>query len=137
MKEEGIKIRIDSKLKEEFKKVCDQESVTMSDKIHEFIFKEVESKKTKSMDNNFREMIKDMGYENVYIVDAPHFYWNHEEKCTSSFEDGGVPLSSGTYNMNILEFLRENSEKTILLYLNGCDFSNNIIRGYAYKYESR
>lgn len=41
MKEEGIKIRIDSKLKEEFKKLCDQESVTMSDKIHEFIVEQI------------------------------------------------------------------------------------------------
>lgn len=45
MKKEGIKIRIDSELKEEFKKLCDQESVTMSDKIHKFIINQTKANK--------------------------------------------------------------------------------------------
>jgi antitoxin component of RelBE/YafQ-DinJ toxin-antitoxin module len=45
MKEEGIKIRIDSELKEKFKKVCKQESITMSDKIHKFIIEQIDENK--------------------------------------------------------------------------------------------
>lgn len=37
MKDEGIKIRIDTKLKEEFKNICEQQLVTMSDKVYKFI----------------------------------------------------------------------------------------------------
>ena len=135
MKEEGIKIRIDSELKEDFKKICDQESVTMSDKIHDFIFSEVNSKKTKSLESNFEEMIRQFGYDNIYIVDLPNFFWDKKMNCSSSFEGHGSLIQAPTYKMNILEFLKQNSDKTILLYLNGCDFSNNIIRAYAYKYE--
>ena len=133
MKKEGIKIRIDSDLKEEFKKVCDQESVTMSDKIHDFIFSEVESKKMKSLESNFEEIIKQMGYENVYNVDVYNFFWDNENKKISSYEEGGAWIMLPTYNMNILNFLRENSDKTVLMYLKGCDFSNNYIRAYAFK----
>lgn len=137
MKEEGIKIRIDSDLKEEFKRICDQESVTMSDKIHDFIFNEVETKKIKSLESNFEEIIKQMGYENVYNVDIPNLFWDKKTNCKSSFEEHGSFIQIPTYKMNILEFLKQNSDKTILLYLNGCDFSNNIIRAYPYKYETR
>jgi beta-lactamase class D len=132
MKKEGIKIRIDSSLKDEFKKVCDQESVTMSDKIHDFIFSEVESKKIKSLESNFEEMVKQMGYGNIYIVDSSNFVWNNEEKRISSHEEGGTFIQLPTYSMNILEFLKENSNKTILMYLKKCDFSNNWIRAYVF-----
>ncbi len=137
MKKEGIKIRIDSNLKEEFKKICDQESVTMSDKIHDFIFSEVNSKKTKSLEGNFEEVIKQLGYKNVYIVDMPNFFWNNSEKRISSYEEGGAFIQLQTCMMNILDFLKENSDKTILLYLNGCDFSINKIRAYALKDDSK
>lgn len=133
MKKEGIKIRIDSELKEEFKKVCDQESVTMSDKIHNFIFSEVSSKKIKSLESNFEEIIKQMGHENVYNVDFPTLFWDKEKNKKSSYEEGGAFIMIPTYRMNILEFLRENSDKTILMYLSGCDFERNHIRAYAYK----
>lgn len=132
MKKEGIKIRIDSELKDEFKKICDQEFVTMSDKIHDFIFSEVDSKKIKILENNFEEIIKQIGCENVYIVDLPNFYWNNEEKNTSSYEKGGEFIALLTYSMNILEFLKENSDKTILIYPKGCDFPTNKIRAYAF-----
>ena len=133
MKKEGIKIRIDSELKEEFKKVCDQESVTMSDKIHNFIFSEVSSKKIKSLESNFEEIIKQMGHENVYNVDSPALFWDKEKNKKSSHEEGGDFIMIPTYRMNILEFLRENLDKTILMYLSGCDFSQNHIRAYVYK----
>ena len=136
MKEEGIKIRINSELKEEFKKICDQESITMSDKVHDFIFNEVESKKTKSLESNFEEMIRQFGYDNIYIVDLPNFFWDKKMNCFSSFEEHGSLIQIPTYRMNILEFLKQNSDKTILLYLHGSDFTNNIIRAYAYKYET-
>lgn len=129
MKKEGIKIRIGSELKDEFKKVCDQESFTMSDKIHDFIFSEVESKKTKNPENNLKELIKQLGYENVYYVDFPCFIWNNEEKEINKSEDGGKFMQVSTWHMNILDFLKENSDKTVLIYLNGCDFSKNNIRG--------
>jgi len=137
MKEEGIKIRIDSKLKNEFKKICDQESVTMSDKIHDFIFREIGSKKIKSLESNFEEIIRQMGYENVYVVDSPNFFWDNKEKKISSYEEGGKFLGMSTYMMNILEFLKENSNKNILIYLKGCDFSANKIRAYAFKDDSK
>ena len=133
MKKEGIKIRIDSDLKEEFKRICDQESVTMSDKIHDFIFNEVDSKKIKSLESNFEEIIKQMGYENVYSVDLPTLFWNKEKNQISSYEEGGAHVMIPTYRMNILSFLNENSNKTILMYLKGCNFSDNHIRAYVFE----
>ena len=132
MKKEGIKIRIDSDLKEDFKNICEQESVTMSDKIHDFIFNEVESKKINKLESNFEEVIKQLGYENVYIVDMPDFLWDNKEKKISSHEEVGKFIKIPTYMMNILEFLKENSNKNILIYLKGCDFSVNKIRAYAF-----
>lgn len=132
MKKEGIKIRIDSDLKDEFKNICDNEFVTMSDKIHDFIFREVDFKKTKSLESNFEEIIRQMGYENVYVVDLSGFFWNNKEKKISSQEEGGKFIQIPTYSMNVLEFLRKNDNKTILMYLNGCDFSLNNIRAYVF-----
>jgi antitoxin component of RelBE/YafQ-DinJ toxin-antitoxin module len=46
MKKEEIKIRITSKLKNDFKRICDNENTTMSNKIHGFIYDKVEIEKT-------------------------------------------------------------------------------------------
>lgn len=47
MKKVEIKIRINEKLKGDFKKICENENTTMSNKIHEFIYNKVEEEKTK------------------------------------------------------------------------------------------
>jgi antitoxin component of RelBE/YafQ-DinJ toxin-antitoxin module len=47
MKKEEIKIRINTKLKDDFKRICENENTTMSNKIHEFIYNKVEREKTK------------------------------------------------------------------------------------------
>jgi len=47
MKEEEIKIRITTTLKSEFKKICESEKTTMSNKIFEFINDKVEKEKIK------------------------------------------------------------------------------------------
>jgi hypothetical protein len=45
MKKEEIKIRISTKLKQDFKNICENEETSMSNKITAFIFDEVRGKK--------------------------------------------------------------------------------------------
>ena len=45
MKQEEIKIRVSSTLKDNFQKICEFEETTMSNKINTFIVKEVKTKK--------------------------------------------------------------------------------------------
>jgi len=132
MKEEGIKIRINSALKNEFKNICNQESVTMSDSVHSFIVNKVKLNQVKCLEDNFKEMIRQMGYCSVYVVGSTSFFWNNEEKKTSLNEEVCDWVVLLSYNMNILDFLKENKNKMVLIYLNGCDFSKNKIKAYAF-----
>jgi hypothetical protein len=51
MKEEEIKIRITPTLKKDFQNICEDEETTMSNKINDFIVKEVKVKKIKTLKN--------------------------------------------------------------------------------------
>jgi hypothetical protein len=52
MKQEEIKIRINSGLKNDFQEICEKEHTTMSNKLNSFIVKEVKTKKTKTNPNS-------------------------------------------------------------------------------------
>ena len=58
MKEKNLTIRIDEKIKESFKKICDNESTTMSNRINDFIVREVKSKEIKKIDGVLVETLK-------------------------------------------------------------------------------
>jgi len=58
MKEKNLTIRIDEKIKESFKKICDNESTTMSNRINDFIVSEVKSKEKKKIDGVLAETLK-------------------------------------------------------------------------------
>jgi hypothetical protein len=51
MKEDEIKIRINTNIKMDFQYICEKECVTMSNKINEFIIKEVNLNKIKTLEN--------------------------------------------------------------------------------------
>lgn len=50
-KEDEIKIRINTNLKKDFQNICENEGITMSNKINQFIIKEVNLKKVKTLEN--------------------------------------------------------------------------------------
>ena len=58
MKEKNLTIRVDEKIKESFKKICDNESTTMSNRINDFIVSEVKSKEIKKIDGVLAETLK-------------------------------------------------------------------------------
>ncbi len=51
MKKEEINIRITSNLKKDFQEICENDETTMSNKLSEFIIKEVNTKKIKTLEN--------------------------------------------------------------------------------------
>ncbi len=51
MKKEEIKIRISTTLKQDFQDICENEETTMSNKINDFIFNEVKTKKIENLIN--------------------------------------------------------------------------------------
>lgn len=51
MKKTEIKIRINSELKQDFQDICENEETTMSNKINDFIFEEVKTKKIENLTN--------------------------------------------------------------------------------------
>jgi len=58
MKEKNLTIRIDEKIKESFKRICNSESTSMSNKISDFIVNEVKSKEIKKIDGILAETLK-------------------------------------------------------------------------------
>jgi len=50
MKEKNLTIRINEDIKNSFKKICDNESTTMSNRINDFIVNEVKSKQVKKIE---------------------------------------------------------------------------------------
>lgn len=59
MKEKNLTIRIDEKIKDSFKRICDNESTTMSNKINDFIVHEVKTKEVKKIDGVLVEALKE------------------------------------------------------------------------------
>ena len=58
------------------------------------------------------------------------FLWDTKENKESEIGDRTIILC--TYKIDIIDFLSQNKDKTIVIYMGGCDLANNIVRGYAF-----
>jgi antitoxin component of RelBE/YafQ-DinJ toxin-antitoxin module len=64
MKKEEIKIRVSTTLKQDFQDICENEETTMSNKINNFIFDEIKTKKIENLKN--RTSIQKLIHFNVH-----------------------------------------------------------------------
>jgi hypothetical protein len=118
MKQEDITLRIDSNLKDDFKTICDIENTTMSNKIHEFINEEIKIKKKITIESNIHKMLEILGWSNIYIIDKPVQFISGCMMQVSDFN-----LSS---EFTFIDFLNQNKNKDIYLYLLGSSFTDKI-----------
>ena len=121
MKEEGIKIRIDSEIKEQFKKICDEDTTTMSDKIHYFIINEIKTKslknikrlKIESKNENVNGVLNDL-FNNILKVEFNLTSWSREIlKSKNLFLKLEIDKDFGIYDYRLIpnnEIERKDSE---------------------------
>ena len=114
MKDEDITLRVDSELKDDFKKICDNEETTMSNKLHDFIKKEVKTKKDHCIEDQMEELLKILDWDNVKIINNYHY----NNKNVSEFKF--------TEEKPFIDFLNNNKNKLIYLYLKGCSLPNKV-----------
>ncbi len=86
MKIEEIKIRITPTLKKDFQDICEIEETTMSNKINEYIVKEVIAKKSKPYNNQVltRKLIK------LDIINKNHRLYSKSEFTTIKLNEDGL-----------------------------------------------
>lgn len=127
MKKEGIKIRIDSQIKKDFKTICDYENISMSNKLHEFILHEIKTKKRDTTEKITTDLFKSLGY-NISIVERPFFFINDKGDVLDDDEDGRL-IHVGEFRGEMNDFIKRNKDKKIYLHISSCDFPNKKIRG--------
>ena len=130
MKESEIKFRIDKELKQDFIDICEYENIGMSNKLVDFISTEVKTKKIELLETKITTIFSDFGYSNVTVIDSPAFVINDEGNLISNSSEGHSMLVY-TYKSTLIDFLRDNEDKKIFLYLEGCDLKANHIRATA------
>lgn len=141
---DSITIRLDSKNKEQFKKICQFDETNISEKIKEFI--KIQNRRSiETIEEKYNYLLKyKTEGDDIEIVDSPSFFWNIKENRMEKTGDLSVPTVSiedflnnnknikscttSVYSKDLKDFLEENKGKKILLYLKGCDFKNNWIR---------
>ena len=124
MKKDGIKIRIDSKLKEKFKGICEEEGLTMSNKIIDFILSEI---KNKSNNNLEEQILNFIGHPNLKLTQKPIFVIDTNGNIVSNDSSGRV-IQVSTYQINLESFLEIIENKNVYLHLNGSNIKNGCIR---------
>jgi hypothetical protein len=120
MKQEEINIRISPTLKKDFQDICEVEETTMSNKINNFIVKEVNDKKPKDSETNFSEFLSIMGFNNITIIKSPSAVIN-----TANEPKRYLTM---TYRCDFIEFVKIHKDRRIYLYLLGSDVLNNEFR---------
>ena len=130
MKQKEINIRISEQLKLDFKELCLSEKTTMSNKLQEFIINEIQLKK----DNDTKQQIPDLltlllniPYGNITIIDKPDVIILNG-KIVDNYDSGGKRYMVETLFGDFKEFVFNNKNKNIYLYLGGCDIKNNKLR---------
>ena len=111
MKNESITIRIEDVLKKDFQDICIKEHTDMSDKLYEHIVAEVKLKKVKTIESNIEDMLKSLGYNNVFIVNAPM-----NEIDGKVYQVGNINLTS---KFTLLDFIKLVGDRKLYLYLLG------------------
>lgn len=124
MKEENIRIRIDSKLKKDFMNICEFENTTLSNKLNQFIMNEVKMKLPQKPEQQIIDLLP---HDNIVIVDRPIFVINSNGSIVDNDSEGHV-VSTQTFVGDITEFLTKNKNKKVYLFLSACDFKNKIFR---------
>lgn len=132
MKTEEINIRVEAEVKNIFKKICDSENTTMSNKILCFILDEIKTKINKKEHTNkqfslFVNLTTNLlgdGY--ITIIDNPIVAMSGDKIITDDSE--GQIFMTQTYFGDLINFINENRDKKIYIYLAGCDIENNKFR---------
>lgn len=96
-------------------------------KIKDYWNKEAQS----NSDSNLKNLLESLGNSNVFFTELPCFLWNAKKnKISTKEEDESFKAYTASVyrGVNIQEFIKEHSKKTIIFYLPGCDFSQKIIR---------
>ncbi len=127
MKEEEIKIRISEDLKKDFQGICEYENKSMSTKLHEFIVKEIEENKPKTIENTVTDMLAIMGFNNVTIISMP-LVKIHNGKLVSYTVAEAKTMQVADYRDSLIDFVNKHRDKKIFLLLSGCDLQNKKLR---------
>jgi len=122
MKEETIKIRLASKLKNDFDVLCKNQDKTMSEKIHSFIKSEVYKSIVTKNHNDFLMFLGANGFSNINVID--------DSSHIVITESGPKQFFVETYNGDFIDFVKKNKDKRIYLYLFSSDIPNNIFRAF-------
>ena len=107
-KDETIALRIKSDLKEDFQLICENEQTDMSTKLHQFINKEVQTKKVPDINEQIENLFIALGYNNVSIISLPY---------------NSAGLNTQTYRINeertLTDFINQHQDKHIDLFFSG------------------
>jgi hypothetical protein len=125
MKEEGIRIRINSQLKNEFKKICESENTTMSEKLNWFIKNEIDTKKLRSIEEQVYDIID---HKNLTIVHQSAFLVDSDGNVVDKDVEGSRVLMVSEWRLDWIKFFEIVKDKKVYLFLGGCDFKNGHIR---------
>jgi len=132
MKTEEINVRINTEIKNQFKEICELEKTTMSNKIHDFILSEIKTKLDR--EEHIKKQIslfvklhtKLTGDGDIIIINKPMVVMLGNEIVDDDSE--GHLFQTQTYFGDLLNFINENKDKKIYIYLAGCDLENNKFR---------
>lgn len=136
MKEEEIKIRISKELREDFISACANKNATMSNVITEHITEEVNEYKRQRKALEFNELIKSLGFNNIKLVHMPIVKINLSNREPMKYGEVIPELLERVcvvedYRTTLFDFVTKHKDETIYLYLEGCDFKINLIRGFT------
>jgi antitoxin component of RelBE/YafQ-DinJ toxin-antitoxin module len=130
MKEEIIALRVDSVLKENFKKVCELEKTDMSDKIYQFINDEVKMKVPIDYEMHIETFLSMLGYSNIHILKTPTAGKGEDGKIYQECIGTLSLMKTGTMIfkdiIDFSDFLLKNKENEIYIYLIGSKLPNEI-----------